>query len=121
MSNTDSRRTSFKHRINDDEGTTWSIGSNDGLSRSSHDEGLVFPREKSSDTLIHSSPSHVEEYIHLLTTNDDYFYDGLEEILVRSTDEEIHLNEHDDRMSFTREQLVEYQQLTKLLRFVKVR
>ena len=117
MSNTDSRRASLKHRSNDEEGSTWSIGSNDGVSRSS----LDFPREKSSDTLLNSAPSQLEEYIQLLTTNDDYFYDGLEEILVRSTDEEIHLDDHDDRMSFTREQLLEYQQLTKLLRFVKVR
>ena len=104
-------------RTNDDEGTTWSIGSNEGLSRSSHDEGLVFPRES-----LTKSSENIEDYCQVLTTNnEDSFYDGLEEILVRSTDEEIHINEQDDRMSFTREQLVEYQQLTKLLRFVKVR
>ena len=59
---------------------------------------------------------------------DDYFYDGVEEILMHSDDEGNSGNDDDDerlpadegRMSFTREQLLEYQQLTKLLRFVKV-
>ena len=61
--------------------------------------------------------------------NDAYFYDGLEEILLRSDDEsnepidddDERLYHDDDRVSFTREQLVEYQQIAKLLRFVKVK
>ena len=49
------------------------------------------------------------------------FYDGLEEILPNSDsedDERIFTDQN--RVSFTREQLVEYQQLIKLLRFIKV-
>lgn len=57
----------------------------------------------------------------------EYFYDGVEEILSVSDSEQIINNEDDerlyndeDRASFTREQLVEYQQIIKLLRFIKV-
>jgi hypothetical protein len=63
-----------------------------------------------------------EEYLELI--NDEkrgYFYDGFEEILSNSDseDDERMLNEN-NRISFTREQLVEYQQLIKLLRLIKV-
>ena len=55
---------------------------------------------------------------------EEYFYDGLEEILMKSIneidDDERIFNDDDQRISFTREQLFEYQQLMKLLRFVKV-
>lgn len=49
----------------------------------------------------------------------DVFYDGLEEIL-SSSDEESTDHVEDERISFNREQLVEYQSLIKVLRFVKV-
>jgi hypothetical protein len=41
------RRGSTKHRIDndDDEGATWSVSSNGGLSQSSHDDGFVFQGE----------------------------------------------------------------------------
>ena len=68
-----------------------------------------------------------EEYLERINLNNEYFYDGIEEILSNSDSEQTDNNEDDerlfndnDRMSFSREQLVEYQQLTKLLRFVKV-
>ncbi|CAF4419591.1 unnamed protein product, partial [Adineta steineri] len=72
--------------------------------------------------------SSKEEYLKLIhNKNQEYFYDGIEEILSNSDNEQINNNEddersfnNDDRASFTREQLVEYQQLIKLLRFVKV-
>lgn len=58
----------------------------------------------------------------------EYFYDGVEEAFLKSDDEQTNdsedderLLQNDDRASFTREQLVEYQQLIKLFRFVKVR
>ena len=70
------------------------------------------------------------EYIHSIKENDqkqEYYYDGIEEILSISDNEQTMNNENDerlfnndDRISFTREQLIEYQQLTKLLRFIKV-
>ena len=60
-------------------------------------------------------------------TKQEYFYDGIEEILSTSDDEQTNNNEDDEyllnddeRISFTREQLLEYQQLIKLLRFIKV-
>jgi len=55
------------------------------------------------------------------SNSSDYFYDGIEEIFSSSDnddDERLFADQH--RISFTREQLLEYQQLTKLLRFVKV-
>ncbi|CAF1318528.1 unnamed protein product [Adineta steineri] len=128
---------STKHRNenDDDEGAVWSVSSNGGLSRSSHDDGFVF-----QNVSIHSDnqefveidkfsgeKSSKEEYLKLIhNKNQEYFYDGIEEILSNSDNEQINNNEddersfnNDDRASFTREQLVEYQQLIKLLRFVK--
>ena len=80
-----------------------------------------------------SKKANNEEYLELRNSLEksnkkkEYFYDGIEEILSNSDDEKTNNNEDDerlfnddDRISFTREQLVEYQQLTKLLRFVKV-
>ncbi|CAF1304091.1 unnamed protein product [Adineta steineri] len=131
------RHSSTKHRNenDDDEGAVWSVSSNGGLSRSSHDDGFVF-----QNVSIHSDnqefveidkfsgeKSTNEEYFKLINNkNQEYFYDGTEEILLNSDNEQINNNEdderlfnNDDRTSFTREQLVEYQQLIKLLRFVK--
>ena len=68
-----------------------------------------------------------EEYFQLIQNqNGEYSYDGIEEVLPDSDDERMddddeRLYTNDDRSSFTREQFVEYQQLIKLLRFVKVR
>jgi hypothetical protein len=39
------RRGSVKHRNEDDEGAVWSISSNGGISRSSHDDGVIFQSE----------------------------------------------------------------------------
>jgi len=63
-----------------------------------------------------------EEYLQLINnSNHEYFYDGIEEILSNSdSDDDERLVNDNNRMSFTREQLVEYQQLIKLLRFIKV-
>jgi len=63
-----------------------------------------------------------EEYLKLINNqNHEYFYDGIEEIFSNSdSDDDERLVNNNDRMSFTREQLVEYQQLIKLLRFIKV-
>ena len=40
------RRDSLRRRddFEDDDGATWSISSNGGFSRSSHDDGLIFQR-----------------------------------------------------------------------------
>ena len=40
------RRDSLRRRddLEDDDGATWSISSNGGFSRSSHDDGLIFQR-----------------------------------------------------------------------------
>jgi len=48
------------------------------------------------------------------TNNEEYLE------LINNTEDDERLFNNDDRISFTREQLVEYQQLMKLLRFVKV-
>jgi hypothetical protein len=63
-----------------------------------------------------------EEYLKLINNqNHEYFYDGIEEIFSNSdSDDDERLVNDNNRMSFTREQLVEYQQLIKLLRFIKV-
>ncbi len=63
-----------------------------------------------------------EEYLKLINNqNHEYFYDGIEEIFSNSdSDDDERLVNNNNRMSFTREQLVEYQQLIKLLRFIKV-
>jgi len=63
-----------------------------------------------------------EEYLKLINNqNHEYFYDGIEEIFSNSdSDDDERLVNNNDRMSFTRKQLVEYQQLIKLLRFIKV-
>jgi hypothetical protein len=63
-----------------------------------------------------------EEYLELINNqNHEYFYDGIEEIFSNSdSDDDERLVNDNNRMSFTREQLVEYQQLIKLLRFIKV-
>ncbi|CAF0944771.1 unnamed protein product [Rotaria sordida] len=132
--------TRYRNENDNDEGATWSISSNGGISRSSHDDGLIF-----QDVSSHASEQRLEEidklsgntnndgYLELINSlkinnnnKHDYFYDGIEEILSNSDDEQIINNEDDerlfnddDRVSFTREQLVEYQQITKLLRFVK--
>ena len=63
-----------------------------------------------------------DEYFELIPNDKQgYFYDGFEEILSNSDneDDERIFNEN-NRNSFTREQLVEYQQLIKLIRFIKV-
>jgi len=53
--------------------------------------------------------------------NVEYFYDGIEEIFSNSdSEDDEHLFNDNYRISFTREQLIEYQQLIKLLRFIKV-
>ena len=78
----------------------------------------------------HEDNDEYLEFVNSMERNDrkqEYYYDGVEEIL-SSSDNEGELNNendeylinNDDRISFTREQLVEYQQLTKLLRLVKV-
>jgi len=75
-----------------------------------------------------SGKTNNEEYLELINNKKhEYFYDNIEEILSNSDNEQINNTEdderlfnNDDRISFTREQLVEYQQLMKLLRFVKV-
>ncbi|CAF1432411.1 unnamed protein product [Adineta steineri] len=131
------RHSSTKHRNenDDDEGAVWSVSSNGGLSRSSHDDGFVFQnvsihsdnQEFIEIDKFSSEKSTKEEYLKLINNkNQEYFYDGIEEILSNSDNEQINNNEdderlfnNDDRTSFTREQLVEYQQLIKLLRFVK--
>jgi hypothetical protein len=60
-----------------------------------------------------------EEYFH--DEKSKYFYDGLEEILSNSDNEDDErISNENNRNSFTREQHVEYQQLIKLLRFIKV-
>ncbi|CAF3709742.1 unnamed protein product [Rotaria socialis] len=109
------RRSNARHHneTDIDDGATWSISSNEGMSRSSHDDGHSF--QKLVNSLIKNSNTQ------------EYFYDGVEEILSISDSEQTMINNEDDerlfndeeRISFTREQLVEYQQLTKLLRFIK--
>ena len=39
------RRSITRHRNDDDEGATWSVSSNGGISQSSHDDGFVFQSE----------------------------------------------------------------------------
>ncbi|CAF1569804.1 unnamed protein product [Adineta ricciae] len=124
------RRSSIRlrHRTDDDdEGAAWSIGSNGGLSRSSQDDGLNFQNfSVHSEHIDRFSDKKLdrEEYFQLIQNkNGEYSYDGIEEILPDSDDERMDDDErlytNDDRSSFTREQFIEYQQLIKLLRFVK--
>ncbi|CAF0915822.1 unnamed protein product, partial [Didymodactylos carnosus] len=73
--------------------------------------------------------SNFEEFIDAINTlkttkSYEIFYDGAEEALPYSDDEYVAEDDErfftdEDRLSFSREQLVEYQHLTKLLRFVK--
>ncbi|CAF3940699.1 unnamed protein product [Rotaria magnacalcarata] len=137
------RRSSARHRneTDIDDGATWSISSNEGMSRSSHDDGHSFQNVSTHsddqkftevDKLSRNNTSYHEylELVNSLIKNgnaQEYFYDGVEEILSISDSEQTMINNEDDerlfndeeRISFTREQLVEYQQLTKLLRFIK--
>lgn len=49
------------------------------------------------------------------------YYDGIEELFSNSDNEDDErLFNDNNRISFTREQLIEYQQLIKLFRFIKV-
>jgi hypothetical protein len=64
-----------------------------------------------------------EEYLELINSIkiNKYFYDGIEEIFSNSDNEDDErLFNDNNRISFTREQLLQYQQLIKLLRFIKV-
>lgn len=95
---------------------------------------INYPGKNLSDTVNHqflkriSDKRNNEQYLKLINDKkQEYFYDNMEEIMSNSDSEQMNNNEdderlfnNDDRISFTREQLVEYQQLIKLLRFVKV-
>ncbi|CAF4251461.1 unnamed protein product [Rotaria socialis] len=137
------RRSNARHHneTDIDDGATWSISSNEGMSRSSHDDGHSFQNVSTHsddqkfteiDKLSRNNTSY-HEYLELVNSliknsnTQEYFYDGVEEILSISDSEQTMISNEDDerlfndeeRISFTREQLVEYQQLTKLLRFIK--
>jgi hypothetical protein len=100
-----------------------------GLKKTINFPGKVVSKTVNRIVLKYSSgKTNNEEYLELINNKKhEYFYDNIEEILSNSDNEQINnaedderLFNNDDRISFTREQLVEYQQLMKLLRFVKV-